>query len=183
MALGHTAEGGEIIECNVPPLQTNLIRSHTVSGLQNNLDSVSQLVNTGYVSIFDGQRVGIYDSYSTKIKVLRATVLEGWSVPHKKLWRIPLVMGVRHRNNNLETVLTKRSPLEILAKAAPPIDHILSVYKLKTRPELVRYYHTAAGFPTEPTWTKAIQNVHYASWPDVTAAVAARHFPESNDTW
>jgi hypothetical protein len=140
---------------------------------------VSQLVNAGYIPIFDGQRVGIYDSNNTKIQVSRAAVLEGWYVPHEKLWRIPLVKGVRARNNNTETILTEQSPLEILADAAPPTDHILSVYELKTRPELVRYYHAAAGFPTKPTWTKAIRNGHYASWPGLTAAVATRHFPES----
>ena len=66
-------------------------------------------------------------------------VLDGWYVLHKKLWRIPLVKDVSSRNNNTETILTEKSPLEILAKAAPPTDHILSVYELKTWPELVKY--------------------------------------------
>ncbi len=35
---------------------------------------------------------------------------------------------------------------------------IHNVYKLKTQPELVRYYHAAAGFPTKPSWLKAIKN-------------------------
>jgi len=32
------------------------------------------------------------------------------------------------------------------------------VYELKPQPELVRYYHAAAGFPTKPSWLKAIKN-------------------------
>ena len=66
-----------------------------------------------------------------------------------------MVKGVRARNNNMETIRTEQSPLELLAEAAPPTDHLLNVYDLKTQPELVKYYHAAAGFPTKPTWTKA----------------------------
>ena len=67
MALGHTANAGKIMECSALPLRIEDIRSHTVAGLQNNLGSVSQLVNAGYIPIFDGQRIGIYDSYNTEI--------------------------------------------------------------------------------------------------------------------
>ena len=101
----------------------------------------------------------------------------------KKLWQIPFVKGVQAINKNTESILTEKSPLEILAEAAAPTDHILVVYELKTQLELVKYYHAAAGFPTQPKWIKAIRNGHYASWSSLAAAVAARHFPESNETW
>ena len=45
----------------------------------------------------------------------------------------------------------------------PPVEAIANVYELKTQPEIVRYYNAAAGFPTKPTWLKAIKNNHYAS--------------------
>ena len=92
-------------------------------------------------------------------------------------------MRGKSQNQNVETILTVVSPIEILAEQAPPTDHILSVYELKTQTELVRYYHAAAGFPTQPTWTKAIRNGHYKTWTGLTAAIAAKHFPESNETW
>jgi hypothetical protein len=47
---------------------------------------------------------------------------------------------------------------------------------------LVRFYHAAAGFPTKPTWIKAIKNNQYASWPGLTADVVARHYPDSKET-
>ena len=47
---------------------------------------------------------------------------------------------------------------------------------------MVRYYHAAAGFPTKPTWIRAIKNNHYASWPGLTADVVARHYPDSEET-
>ena len=91
MALVYTAEAGDIMECNALPLRSKATRAHTIPGLQINLGCVSQLVSQGYIPIFDGQRVGIYDSYNTKITVSRAAVLEGWYVPKEKLWRIPMV--------------------------------------------------------------------------------------------
>ena len=47
------------------------------------------------------------------------------------------------------------------------------------------YYHAAAGggFPTQPTWLAAIKNDHYKTWPGLTASAAAKHFPESVETW
>ena len=44
-----------------------------------------------------------------------------------------------------------------------PNEAIHNVYKLRTQPELVRYYHAAVGFPAKPLWLKAIKNKQYAS--------------------
>ena len=173
------------MRCNAFPLRAEASRAHTVPGLQNSLLSMSQLVADGYIPIFDGEKIGIYDYFNTKITVSQAAVMEGWYVPSERLWMIPLAKGVRSKrtNVNLETVATKESPMELLAATAPPVNHILSVYELKTRPEPVKYYHAAAGFPTQPTWIVAIKNGHYSTWKGLSAAVASRHFPESNETW
>jgi hypothetical protein len=56
------------------------------------------------------------------------------------------------------------------------------VYELKTQPELVRYYHVATGFPTKPSWLKAIKNEQYALWPGLTWEVVNKHFLESEET-
>ena len=47
---------------------------------------------------------------------------------------------------------------------------------------MVQYYHAAAGFPTKPTWIKAIKNQQFASWQGLTADVVARHYPDSEET-
>ncbi len=57
-----------------------------------------------------------------------------------------------------------------------------SVYKLKTQPELVRYLHASAGFPTKPTWLKAIKNKQFLSWPGLTTDAVRHHFPDSDKT-
>jgi hypothetical protein len=70
----------------------------------------------------------------------------------------------------------------VLAEQPPPTNSILSVYELKLRTELVQCYNVTARFPTQPTWTAATKNIHYKSWPGLTAKVTARHFPDSNET-
>ena len=131
---------------------------------------------------FKGDKMSIYDTRNTKITVSRAAVLEGWCIPHERLWRIPLVKHVT--NIEKQTATVNKSPVHILQEGPPPpADKALSAYRLKTKLELVRYFHAAAGFPTKPTWVKVIKNGHYKSRPGLTWEVAAKHFPESIDTW
>ncbi len=73
-----------------------------------------------------------------------------------KVWCISLVVVVR--NNNTKAVIVNRPPTEFLPKRPPPTDAIHNVYELKTQPELVHYYHSAASSSTKPTWVKAIRN-------------------------
>jgi hypothetical protein len=47
---------------------------------------------------------------------------------------------------------------------------------------VIIYLHATAGFPTKPTWLKAIANGNYKSWLGVTTANAKKHFPESIET-
>jgi hypothetical protein len=72
--------------------------------------------------------------------------------------------------------------MEFLPNRPPPDKAIHNVYKLKAQPELVRYYHAAAGFPTKPSWLKAIKNKQYALWPGLTWEAVNKHFPESKET-
>jgi hypothetical protein len=46
------------------------------------------------------------------------------------------------------------------ARPLPPLD-VFDLDQLKTQPELVRYYHAAASFPTKPSWLKTIKNKQY----------------------
>ena len=70
-----------------------------------------------------------------------------------------------------------------LRNVPPQNEAINNVYELKTKPELIQYYHAAAGFPTQPTWLAAINNRHYTSWPGLTTDAAAKYFPELDETW
>ena len=146
----------------------------------NSLMSTNKFAAANYITIFDNEEVNIYDANDTIIAVTRGAILRGWKCKITGLWRIPLVDMVR--NNNTDTVIVNRPPTEFLPSRPPPIDAIHNVYELKTQPELVRYYHAAAGFPTKPTWTRAIKNKQFASWPGLTVDVVNRHYPDSEET-
>ena len=53
---------------------------------------------------------------------------------------------------------------------------------MKTQPELVRYQHAAAGFPTKPTFLRAIKNKQFPAWPGLTVDAVRKHFPELEET-
>jgi hypothetical protein len=78
--------------------------------------------------------------------------------------------------------LVNKPPTEFLANRPPPTEAIYNVYELKTQPELIRYYHAPAGFPTKPTWLRAIKNNHYASWTGLTYNGVRKYYPESTKT-
>ena len=63
-----------------------------------------------------------------------------------------------------------------------PTEAIYNVFELKKQPEIVRYYHTAAGFPIKPTWIRAINNKQYASWPGLTSEIVQKYYPELEET-
>ena len=145
------------------------------------LISTVKFAEAGYVTIFDRDEVNIYDQSDTVITVSRAAILRGWREPGTNdLWRIPLVPVVR--NNNTDTIIVKRPPSEYLPNRPAPAEAIHNVYELKTQPELIRYLHAAAGFPTKPTWYKAVKNGQFTSWPGLTAPAVAKYFPESEET-
>ena len=49
-----------------------------------------KFVDAGYVSIFDGSEVNLYDGQSNKINVSEEAVLKGWRYPNTKLWHTPI---------------------------------------------------------------------------------------------
>ena len=154
---------------------------HIVPGIKNTLISTNKFTDANYAWIFDQDEVNVYDLTNTAITVSREAVLKGWKVPGEGLWRIPLAR--KHPTSEATHIITVRdSPTKILQSQPPPLpDTIANVYELKTKPELIRYYHAAAGFPTKPTWLAAIRNNQYASWPGLDPAAVARYFPESEE--
>jgi hypothetical protein len=154
---------------------------HITPGIsQHSLLSTGKYADANYITVFDKDTVNIYDANDTIITVTKDAILRGWRDTDNKLWRIPLVDVVR--NPNTDTIIINRPPTEFLPDRSPTEEAIHNVYELKTSPELVRYLHAAAGFPTKPQWLMAIKNKHYASWPGISVEAVRRHFPESNKT-
>ena len=71
--------------------------------------------------------------------------------------------------------MVDRPPPEYLMNHPLPTEAIFNMYKLKKQTDIVKYYHTAAGFPTKPPWLRAINNRHFLSWPRPTSAIAQKH--------
>ena len=155
---------------------------HMLPGVRHTLLSMNRFAEAGYISIFDEDEVNIYDATNTEITVSRGAILRGWRDASSGLWRIPLIPNPVDEDS--DTTLMSATPDQALqASQPPPTEDVLNVYEVKTKPELIRYYHAAAGFPTKATWLAAITNSHYASWPGLNAAVAAKYFPESDEMW
>jgi hypothetical protein len=154
---------------------------HITPGItKNSLMSTSKFAEANYITIFDKEAVNIYDANDTIITVMRGAILCGFKCPKTCMWRIPLVDLVR--NNNTKTVIVNCPPSEFLPARPPPTEAIYNVYELKTQPELVPYYHAATGFPTKPTWIKAIKNKQFALWPGLMADVVNHHYPDPKET-
>jgi hypothetical protein len=140
--------------------------------------STSKFADAGYITIFNKEEVNIYNANYTVITVSRGAILWGWRDAKANMWRIPLVKVVR--NHNTDTVMVNQPPTEFLPSCPPSSEAIYNVYELKMQPELVRYHHASARFPTKPTWLKAIKNKQFASWPGLTTSPVNCHNPNSN---
>jgi hypothetical protein len=146
----------------------------------NLLLSTAKFATAGYITVFDGKEVNIYDASNTEVIVTREAILRGWFDKIANLWCISLLPLVQNTNTN--TVLVKKPPTEFLPNHPPPTEAVHNVYELKNQPELIQYLHAAEGFPTKPTWIAAIKNKQFASWPGLTAKAVAKHYPESKES-
>jgi hypothetical protein len=58
----------------------------------------------------------------------------------------------------------------------------LNVYELPSTKEVIRFGHTALGFPTKPTLLEAIRNKNLVTFPGMSADNVNKFFPESGET-
>ncbi len=152
---------------------------HITPGVsQDSLLSTSKCADANYITVYDKETINIYNANNTMITVTKGAILRGWH--DNDIYRIPLVDMVR--NNNTNMVVMNHHPTKFLPERPPPAEAIFNVYELKTQPELVRYHHASAGFPTQPTWLAAIKNKQYASWQGLTAKGVRHHFPDFEET-
>ena len=152
---------------------------------QDTLISAVKLVDAGYTPILTKDDVKVYNTADVEIKVKRDAILRGWRDADTGLWRIPLEEGATQQNvsdPNKQTILSAQKSAAEIIKKQNYDDFMCSVYELTTQPEIVRFLHAAAGFPTKATWLNAIQKGYFASWPGLTAKAVEKHFPESEET-
>ena len=152
---------------------------------QDTLISAVKLVDAGYTPILTKEDVKVYNTKDVEIKVKRDAILRGWRDKDTGLWRIPLEEGATQQtvsDPDKQTILSAQKSAAEIIKKQDYDDFMCSVYELATQPEIVRFLHAAAGFPTKTTWLNAIQKGYFASWPGLTAKAVEKHFPESEET-
>jgi hypothetical protein len=84
----------------------------------NSLLSTAKFAAAGYITVFDGKEVNIYNANNTKVSVTREAILRGWFDKKANLWRVPLLPVVR--NPTTETILVAKPPTEYLPDCPPP---------------------------------------------------------------
>ena len=100
MTNGGTAPASDVCkidhELRDPSLTVDMVPDLVDSSLLSNI----KLSITGYITIYDGIKVNIYDSITTKIIVSEEAVLKGWRCLKSTLWRIPLTSQVKILNTD-----------------------------------------------------------------------------------
>ena len=84
----------------------------------NSLLSTAKFTAAGYITVFDGKEVNIYDAYNNKVIITREAILRGWFDKAAILWRVPLLPIVLNKTTN--TVLVSKPPTEYLPDHPPP---------------------------------------------------------------
>ena len=56
------------------------------------------------------------------------------------------------------------------------------IRKDRTKLDFVKFLHAAAFGPTNKTWTKAVNNNYYTTWPGLTSNFISKHLPLSIST-
>ena len=108
--------------------------------------------------VFTKQSVVVYDPQQQPIII-------GWREhTGAKLWHIAL----RPSPTNIPTLpsTATRSSLQEF-----------SAYNLPSVESLIRYFHTAAGFPVQDTWLRGIIYGNYSSWPGLTYSNTVKFYP------
>ena len=114
----------------------------------------------GYITIFDGEEVDIYDGLKAKLKIREEAIIKGWRDPETGLYQIPLKERVN--NLNTDTVFMDKER-EIQSERPMTTEAVNNVYELLSTKKAIRYLHGAAGYPTKATWLKVIQAGNYAT--------------------
>ena len=79
-------------------------------------------------------------------------------------------------------MLVEAPPTELLPNRPSTSKAVHNIYELKTKTEVVCYYHAVAGFLTKSTWLRAIKADNFVSWSGLTVDAARKNFPESEET-
>ena len=91
VSTGHETQAttAEIMEHKLrkPARMFNMVPGVIITVLSN----TSKFCNVGYVTIFNGDEVNIYDMETTTITASKKPILKGWRNCGSTMWRIPIL--------------------------------------------------------------------------------------------
>jgi hypothetical protein len=130
---------------------------HILPGLaSHSLLSMAKLCDNGCTVLFDSNRC--------RVQHKQQTIMEGPRDPTTKLWLLPLCPNPR-------PVLTTSST------ANPHFGN--AAQQTSTKSDLIQYLHAACFSPSPTTWTNAIANNQFTTWPGLTTRAVKRYLPPS----
>ena len=116
---------------------------------------MGQLCKNDCVAIFTKSDVNILKHNKVIITVLRDCTNGLWNIPlgpFPPTTQSPTLSNPNQANGILHQYITKR--------------------------ELTQYFHAAAFSPVKSTFLATINNVHFTSWPGLSAGLISKHLPQ-----
>ena len=141
---------------NLPQFPSSALKAYTFPRLSHALLSIAMFCNQGYQAVFTGDAVHITSQYD------RTPLLSG-TRSDANLWNIP-ISGIAPSEPPLPP------PLQI-----PP--HFLgNVYPIHNKYDLMTFYHSTLGSPTQETLHRAIRGAFIPSFPGLDLRLLTRFF-------
>ncbi len=134
-------------------------------GLHSTLVSVPKLADAGYTTVFSNEGAAIYDNHTMTITANKPPVLKADRCNLTGLWKLPL---------HAEDTAANKEPLHNEA--------INVIFNLPSACQNFLWYHTAAGFPPNETFIRAVCNGNYATWPKLTIQLIHKYMPDLDKT-
>ena len=139
------------------PLSSELSQQAKKANILENLKSASlisfgQLCNDGCEVILKDKTCHVYKN--------NKQILQGFRNRQDNLWDIPLI-----KHPQLPPL--QPAPVKCILPSDQKINVIIR--KDKTKMDLATFLHAACFGPSTSTWTKAINNNHFLSWPGLTS--------------
>jgi hypothetical protein len=168
------ASATDKLDLSALPLPCNKFHNISVP-----LVGVRPVIEAGNTVCFDSKKAAIRNAITGQ------TILEAHYDPTRRLYMMPLHDKDLDANHHRALRLSPQHPTNIRGLATAIKHHTalkLTAYETDTIPDLIKYLHAAAGYPSKRTWIRGIKNNFYAGWPGLTAKRVLRHLGPNEHT-
>jgi hypothetical protein len=159
------------INFNTTQLSDQARNAHILPNLKNaSLISLGQLADDNCITILSKNNINIYKNNNINkhhTDQLTNKILSGPRNKSDGLWDIILPTS---QNLHSQTSLNTNHQINAIIR------------KDQTKQDLATYLHASAGFPSISTFTKAIKNGNFLTWPGIDTLSFTKHLPKSIPT-